>query len=1034
MPGNLKENPTNKSINLAELDVKVAIYKGENDPATFLEDLQDYAALMRQPNHSIETFNDYIKNKYFKDSDDVVIADLSGLNIQDADLKSIDLSGSLLKNTTFNNCELGGVIFCDINLSGTRFNDCKLGSADFRGSDLSSTVFALANESEIRANAELKKEYIGGIKFSTSAKLAMQYADTRLGISRQKDADEHAEILHEMQMKMREELEASGEDQKIIEGMMLDVISLEYTPDEGMRLYEDPDIRKEKNYQDIKDFVVKKWHGIKEQEEKINNKWQQLSYLQAAYVRTGMASGNKEYDDLVEDLGFLRQEAFVKKADYVIHPSFKHIFTEDALYDPVYIRGSSRLERDRKTEYIKLERADAEEYLRLLKDEPHLTLNDFARGKSANKDDVNIRFVADCGVRSNDLNNQLERPNFSGLDFSGANLDGANFAGANLEGAIFNQAGLSNTSFEGARLIGAQFSEVIARDANFFNANLSKATIKGSDFKRAFMPRSIGAASIENSNFNYSNISTGQWDGVKIADSTLDYANLEGISMANADIQRVRAQHAILNRAMLDHTKLVEVDLGASLMDNISAVNVRMKGVILKDVEARGIDFTDAELDELTKLDGADLEGAIFIRIKAAGASFIKANMDKIHGEFADLQRATLDGASLRFANLNRALLDQAKARGVDMTGVDLQDARAVQADFTEAAMVHINGARAIFTEASFEKADLHGSDLRNAIMTKVNARKANLRDIQAQEAKLNEADLSEAHVNANTRLDEADISGAKGGMIREDGAKVTPAEQQEQNHAAAKAERIPKFLRGAAEGLSGAFKKCAKGAHAVARFTREPISGKWAAIGGAIAGAAITIAVISSAVLTGGLSIPVIAGIVIGAAVVGGASGYVASKSRIVRDVLLGIGGFFVGGAPGAAAAVVTMEGVTIAAPLVEKGCNAAVEALPTQAGIDIAREAEGCKEAAELSKPSPDQEKARPMANTEIVNIQNATAINLNKDLGANREREQGVKDKAMKIAQEAALWVSGEVATERSRRGAVSIGATRKSTPQI
>ncbi len=826
-----------KKSDLGALDVKVKRFI--TSPDEIKDELLKYAERCQKAGVADCTFNEYIQEKYFKDQNVVVVADLSDVLIESQDLRHIDLSGSVLRGTVFFDCTLNDAVFCDTDLD-TQFDDCKLGGVDFRGSDLSSTQFIFSED--VRRTPELKAKYIDGIKFSIPLKLAMQYADVRSELNKQKHEEQQRGIFSRTKAELIDKFSSSGSvvDKAKIAELML----MEYIPDHGARQYDQ--YGSARNKADIENFLDEKYNKIFDQKKKIDLKWSELSWMERGYVAGGMASGNKEYDALVASLKSLQERKFSKTPDYVIHPTFRNLFTENAVYDPAYLRGSSRKQRDQKREYVALDRADIEEYLEAVKKHPHLSLNSFAQAKgeelykeylnlqceewqnsnpgassadfvrtkidlrmgellssadSASEAEYmqleslrergeltledlsniysrNTRFIADCGVRSNDMSNMLERPDFSGLKFGVANLSGANFAGANLNGAEFKGTNISSTSFEGAELSGAKFLDnTKARDAKFFNTDLSKTIIQKSDFKRAFMSRSNGEyAEVQESNFNFTDIKKGTWDHVKMLDVTADNANLDGISLARADMRRVSVQHAVLNNAILDGAEIIESDFSHSLMNDVQALKAKIKNTALTAIEAQGIDFTDAELDALTKLDGAYLDSAILTRIKAAGVSFVGANMDHIDAEFADLTKATLDGASLRFAELNNSTLNEAKARKVDMTEAKLRDVKALEADFTKSIMPNIEAQRADFTSATFDDVDLRGSNLNKAILERVKMRRAHLEGVQAHGVKIAEADFDGATVNAASDFRDAiGVDSAKGvlNVVGADGEKI---------------------------------------------------------------------------------------------------------------------------------------------------------------------------------------------------------------------------------------------------------------------
>ena len=80
---------------------------------------------------------EYVKEKFYKGQNVVVVPDLSGQHIEGAhDLRGVDFSGVKLTGARFQFCNLEGASFCDADLSKVNFFDCEMSGADMRGADL----------------------------------------------------------------------------------------------------------------------------------------------------------------------------------------------------------------------------------------------------------------------------------------------------------------------------------------------------------------------------------------------------------------------------------------------------------------------------------------------------------------------------------------------------------------------------------------------------------------------------------------------------------------------------------------------------------------------------------------------------------------------------------------------------------------------------------------------------------------------------------------------------------------------------------
>ncbi|MEO0681905.1 MAG: pentapeptide repeat-containing protein [Pseudomonadota bacterium] len=130
-------------------------------------------------------------------------------------------------------------------------------------------------------------------------------------------------------------------------------------------------------------------------------------------------------------------------------------------------------------------------------------------------------------------------------------------------------------------------------------------------------------------------------------------------------LQRVDFQDLDLSQALLNTTRLEGANLSGALMKGANLIGARMEGADLSKARMEGADLSEA------RMEGADLRGA---RMK--GADLFRARM-----EGADLSKARMEGANLSRARMEGANLSRARMEGADlflarMEGADLRDAR----------------------------------------------------------------------------------------------------------------------------------------------------------------------------------------------------------------------------------------------------------------------------------------------------------------------------------------------------------------------
>lgn len=828
------------------------------------------AKLARNP-EAQGSLTEYIEQTFekYKGKQVVVVPDLSNGHFEGMDLSGLDFTGCKLSGANFQFCKLEGAIFADCDLSGVTFNDCEMQKADMRGADLSGCQFGLVGEGWDKT-PEATRAKFKGMKFSSTEGLLAGYLE--------KNNQIQSESEQAFEQRKAEKLEAQQEK-------------------------------------------------INAKQVEINAAYKKLSWLETPYVLAGQKSGNKEYDKLVEDQQKLKaekdrmeaEEYFAGNTKYVVSPSLVHVMGAQKDFDPAYVRGSSKQEREQEKQYVRMTREDAESYLKALKTNPDLQINDFAKtlmSKKGMKEVAGARIIADFSSRKLE-NGKVEQVNLSGLDFTGAHMQRACFSGANMKDCNFTGADLSQAVFESANISGAKFINTTARDTNFFYCDMSSASIaSNSDFRRAFMRGSDGTGAIvKDSNFNYANIRHGKWDDASISDSQFNYTNLEGISLAGADLRRVSMQHSILDKAIMEGVEMAKVDLQGSMMNDVIATNAKIKDSILKDIEARRIDLTDAELDKLCTLEGADLQRAIMTRVEADGVNFQKARLEQADLTFASLREANLEKVNARFAKLEGAVVDSCKATEIDISGADLSNIHATKAEFTGAIAKDMVATKAVFDDAVMESMDLRGADLSSALMERVNLRKADLRNAELEKAKAKGADVSGAKVNEGTNLAGADVENVKGKMehhnLQGDAHEMAASDKVKNDEQVQAAKQKNKTLAGIGNALKGVGGFVEKGGE----YVRQPFGAKWGRVIGAFAGAVLLGGLAASAVFTAGASLVVMAAIIGGAGLLGAGTGAVAghyaAKKMTILDVAAGVAGAGMGGPIGVGIGIAAAKGI---------------------------------------------------------------------------------------------------------------------------
>jgi uncharacterized protein YjbI with pentapeptide repeats len=201
-----------------------------------------------------------------------------------------------------------------------------------------------------------------------------------------------------------------------------------------------------------------------------------------------------------------------------------------------------------------------------------------------------------------------------------------------------------------------------------------------------------------------------RWDGIEDAQHLIE-ADLRG-----ADLRRRDLRYKPILGAKLSFANLSGANLGVADLSNADLSNAILAGANLEDVTLYDANLTDA-----------DLTGA---------------NLQRVHGNRANLYGAHLRNADLRDStflqsNMQTANLEQANFQGADLSQAIIASARARKARFVSA-----NLSRAILNWSDFTDADMTNAILRGGSMKNTDFTGATLLGADAIPAALEEAVL----------------------------------------------------------------------------------------------------------------------------------------------------------------------------------------------------------------------------------------------------------------------------------------------------
>lgn len=276
----------------------------------------------------------------------------------------------------------------------------------------------------------------------------------------------------------------------------------------------------------------------------------------------------------------------------------------------------------------------------------------------------------------------LSNANLVGTSFTKANLYEANLVGANLTGAGLYQSTLIGTDLSETNLLGANLSE-----ANCFVANLAGANLSGAKLKKAH----LAGASLGKANLSQADLSGADLSDANLYEVILTKATLVGANLSRANLGRANLSEADIKEATLVATDLQYADISKAKVYGISAWNVRLEGVIQRDL------IITQEKEPVVAVDNLEVAQFIYLLLhneKIRGViDTITSKVVLILGRFKPETKVVLDAIrdELRMKGYCPVLFDSTKPKSRDFgetVSTLAHLARFVIADVTDAKIV----------------------------------------------------------------------------------------------------------------------------------------------------------------------------------------------------------------------------------------------------------------------------------------------------------------------------------------------------------
>ena len=205
---------------------------------------------------------------------------------------------------------------------------------------------------------------------------------------------------------------------------------------------------------------------------------------------------------------------------------------------------------------------------------------------------------------------------------NGANLNGLSLRYIQAYGAFLVKAHLWRTDLRSAYL-----SEADLREANLRQVNLRYAVLDRARLTRATLPEAdLENANLDRADLRDANLSFAILSEATLLDATLDGANLYKSDLHSALLQRASLKKADLREANLENSNLTMANLGESYL-----ISTKLSGARLKNADLSRVILTDANLRK-SDLSGAILQGAVLRGTDLGGANLQGADLRGAEG------------------------------------------------------------------------------------------------------------------------------------------------------------------------------------------------------------------------------------------------------------------------------------------------------------------------------------------------------------------------------------------------------------------
>ncbi|MDA9163877.1 pentapeptide repeat-containing protein, partial [Rickettsiaceae bacterium] len=492
-------------------------------------------------------------------------------------------------------------------------------------------------------------------------------------------------------------------------------------------------------YADIKNEIAKKNEEhrlLRSKMIEVREVKEKTPLLTRLGIFLGLIEGSVEYRRAIR--GLKKMHRGVLHTEHMIHTSFHNLFNpESCVFDPIILGSGDLVTESLQKKYIPLNRDHLMDYLKKRKKSAKLSLNEFVKelyiksNPKGAKISSKICFVADLSSKVNVFgNNEWNRADLSGLDFTNADLSGVNFSGSNLSKCNFTGANISNSSFESALMHETKFERVVAVRSNFYHCDFSKSIFKKSDFTYARFDWSVASLlSVESVKMDHITASNAKWPRAVMNNVSMSYSDCSNMDLNHAKFTKANALHSLFNESNINRVNFIKSDVTGSLFNNVSASHTIWEDSVANNIEARRVNFTGSKFSPGSFFENSDFSYSIFDGVKAPMAHFSGSVMDHVKAGYAKFAGGNFAGSSMKFIDLNSCILNESNLIGVDLTASKLFNTCMVKCDLNKSSFFGADVKESNFTKAIFKDSDWQSLNMQGTILDNINNHRIKIND-----------------------------------------------------------------------------------------------------------------------------------------------------------------------------------------------------------------------------------------------------------------------------------------------------------------